>query len=379
MVEIVIATTLISIILCLTSVVKMLQDKTNFFNKWMPSIFFLFFLLKTIDLLNLVVNYPAFYNLFNLRYTDFQLIIKGIIIIIFPFLLVSFFLSKSTYKFNKWFFYGFMSIFPIFTIIDFYLLDKTFIKISLILTLFIGFSMSLYLLYKNRDIFKNYKIYRFFFALILSLLLILVYRSFIINLVNGSLFSNDILLMGSLNYNDLSFHGNSKLLLNSFIICISLVFLFNRRLVYGGYYFETKLRVDAKKNHWSFIRIGKLQDNDHKVYQEIKEETLTVINRVIDLETSYIRNEVVFNSIEEISQLLRVKNSHIEFVFNYYNVLSFSKFMLKIKMDKASYLIETGYLDRGTVEQLANELGYNSRSAFYTKFKAIKGFSPSKY
>ena len=166
MVEIVIATTLISIILCLTSVVKMLQDKTNFFNKWMPSIFFLFFLLKTIDLLNLVVNYPAFYNLFNLRYTDFQLIIKGIIIIIFPFLLVNFFYSKSIYKFNKWFFYGSMSIFPIFTIIDFYLLDKTFIKISLILTLFIGLSMSLYLLYKNRDIFKNYKIYRFFFALI---------------------------------------------------------------------------------------------------------------------------------------------------------------------------------------------------------------------
>jgi len=379
MIKILIATTLISIILCLTSVVKMLQDKTNFFNKWMPSIFFLFFLLKIIDLLNLVVNYPAFYNLFNLKYTDFQLIIKCITLLILPYLLVSFFHSKSTYKFNKWFFYGFMSIFPIFIIIDFYLLDKTFIKISIILTLFIGFSMSLNLLYQNRIIYKNYKIYWIFFVLILSLLLLLVFGSTFRNLVNGSLFSNDILLMGSLSYNDFSFDGNSKLLLNSFIICISLVFLFNRKLIYGGYYFETKQIAVAKKNHWSFIRIGKLHVNDLKVYKKVKEETLILINKLIVLEKSYIKDEVVFESIEEISQLLRVKNSHIEFIFNYYNVLSFSKFMLKIKMDKASYLIEEGYLDRGTVEQLANELGYNSRSAFYTKFKDIKGFSPSEY
>ena len=379
MIKIVISTTLISIILCLTSVVKMLQDKTNFFNKWMPSIFFLFFLLKTVDLLNLVVNDPAFYNLFNLKYTDFQLIIKCITLLIFPFLLVSFFHSKSTYKFNKWFFYGFMSIFPIFIIIDFYLLDKTFTKISLILTLAVGFSMSLYLLYKNRDVFENYKLYHIFFVLILALFLTLVIGGFAINLVNDSLFSTDFILMSSLNYTDLSFSSNIKLLSNIFIIFLSLVFLFNRKLIYGGYYFETKLIVNAKKHHWSFIRLGKLQDKDHKVYQEIKEETLTLINKFIVLEQSYIRDEVVFESVEEISQLLRVKTSHIEFIFNYHNVLSFSKFLLKIKMYKASYLIERGYLKENTVEQLANDLGYNSRSAFFTKFKDIHGYPPSKY
>jgi AraC-like DNA-binding protein len=53
--------------------------------------------------------------------------------------------------------------------------------------------------------------------------------------------------------------------------------------------------------------------------------------------------------------------------------------MLKIKMIKASYLIESGYLKGNTVEKLANELGYNSRSAFFTKFKAINGYSPSQY
>jgi len=379
MIEIVISTTFIAIILCLISVLKILQDENHFFNKWMLSIFLLSCFLKTIDLLNLVINHPAFYNLFKLRYVDLQFTIKGITILIFPFLLVSFFHSKSTYKFNKWFFYGFIFIFPIFTIIDFYLLDKAFVKISLILTLFIGFSMSLYLLYKNRYVFENYKLYRIFFVLILALFLTLVIGSIVINLVNNSLFSVDFILMSSLNYTDLSFSSNIKLLSNIFIIFLSLVFLFNKKLVYGGYYFETKLIVNAKKYHWSFIRLGKLQDKDHKVYQEIKEETLTLINKLIVLEKSYIKDEVVFESVEEISQLLRVKNSHIEFIFNYHNVLSFSKFLLKIKMYKASYLIESGYLKENTVEQLANDLGYNSRSAFFTKFKDRHGYPPSKY
>jgi len=379
MIEIVISTTFIAIILCLISVLKILQDKNHFFNKWMLSIFLLSFLLKTIDLLNLVINHPAFYNLFKLRYTDLHFTIKSITILIFPYLLVSFFESKSAYKFNKWFLFGGMFIFPIICLIDFYLLDKIFVKISLILTLAVGFSMSLYLLYKNRDVFENYNLYRIFFALILSLFVALVIGGIAINLVNDSLFSTDFILMSSLTYSDLPFNGNIKLLSNIFIIFISLVFLFNRKLIYGSYYFEEKSRVVVKRNHWSFIRLGKLQDKDHKVYQEIKEETLTLINKIIDLETSYIRDEVVFESIEEISQRLRVKNSHIEFIFNYHNVLSFSKFMLKIKMHKASYLIETGYLKENTVEQLANKLGYNSRSAFFTKFKEIQGYSPSKY
>ena len=379
MIETLIASTIISIVLCMVALLIMLKDKTNFFYNWMPGIFFLFFLLKTMDLLNLVINHPAFYNLFKLRYTDLQLMIKGIIILIFPFLLVSFFHSKSKYKFNKLFFYGFMFIFPILTIIDFFFLDNTFIKLLLILTLFIGFSMSLFLLYKNRDIFENYNMYSIYFLIILSLLLLLVFGSFIINLVNGTLFSNDILLMNSLNYDDSSFDGNSKLFLNAILIFISLFFLLNRKLIYGGYYFETKERVAANENHWSFIRIGKLHNKDLKVYQEIKEETLILLNKVIDLEKSYIINEVVFDSIEEISQLLIVKNSHIDFIFHYHNALSFSKFLLKIKIKKASYLIEKGYLKENTVEQLANELGYSSRSAFFTKFKDIQGYSPSKY
>ena len=87
----------------------------------------------------------------------------------------------------------------------------------------------------------------------------------------------------------------------------------------------------------------------------------------------------MFDSIESVSQFLIIKTNHIEFIFKYYNTLSFSKFLLKIKMVKASYLIERGYLKENTVENLANELGYNSRSAFFTKFKAINGYSPSQY
>ena len=91
MIEILIVTSIICLILSMLSAVYMLIDKSNFFNKWMPLVFLLFFILKFVDLLNLIINHPSFYNLFNFTYTDFQISIKAICTLLFPIFLISFF------------------------------------------------------------------------------------------------------------------------------------------------------------------------------------------------------------------------------------------------------------------------------------------------
>lgn len=379
MTEILIVTSIICLILSMLSGVYMLIDKSNFFNKWMPLVFLLFFILKFVDLLNLIINHPSFYNLFNFTYTDFQISIKAICTLLFPVFLISFFRSISSSSGNKVYIYSICSLFTVIILLNFFFLDQ---RLSTFLfTSYLSFSFlhCLFLIFKNKEVLQNYNIFYLLFVLILSLLLLLIGTAYV-NFTAGNLFSNDeIVLVHPLDYNYFNSDGYSKLLLNIFVICVSGAFLLNRKLVYGSYYFESKENLVTRKNHWSFVRIGKLDDKDHKVHQEIKDEALNIINKVIDLETKYIRNEIMFDSIESVSQFLIIKTNHIEFIFKYYNTLSFSKFLLKIKMVKASYLIESGYLKENTVENLANELGYNSRSAFFTKFKAINGYSPSQY
>ena len=379
MIEILIVTSIICLILSMLSGVYMLIDKSNFFNKWMPLVFLLFFILKFADLLNLIINHPSFYNLFNFTYTDFQISIKAICTLLFPIFLISFFRSISSSSGNKVYIYSICSLFIVIIILNFFFLDQTLSTFLFTSYLSFSFLYCLFLIFKNKEVLQNYSIYYLLFVLILSLLLLLIGTAYM-NFTAGNLFSNDqIVLVHPLNYNYFNSNGYSKLLLNLFVISVSGAFLLNRKLVYGSYYFESKENLVTRKNHWSFVRIGKLDDKDHKVHQEIKDEALNIINKVIDLETKYIRNEIMFDSIESVSQFLIIKTNHIEFIFKYYNTLSFSKFLLKIKMIKASYLIESGYLKENTVENLANELGYNSRSAFFTKFKAINGYSPSKY
>ena len=379
MIEILIVTSIICLILSMLSGVYMLIDKSNFFNKWMPLVFLLFFILKFADLLNLIINHPSFYNLFNFTYTDFQISIKAICTLLFPIFLISFFRSISSSSGNKVYIYSICLLFTMIIILNFFFLDQTLSTFLFTFYLSFSFLYCLFLIFKNKEVLQNYSIYYLLFVLILSLLLLLIGTAYM-NFTAGNLFSNDqIVLVHPLNYNYFNSDGYSKLLLNLFVISVSGAFLLNRKLVYGSYYFESKENLVTRKNHWSFVRIGKLDDKDHKVHQEIKDEALNIINKVIDLETKYIRNEIMFDSIESVSQFLIIKTNHIEFIFKYYNTLSFSKFLLKIKMIKASYLIESGYLKENTVENLANELGYNSRSAFFTKFKAINGYSPSKY
>lgn len=379
MIEILIVTSIICLILCMLSGVYMLNDKSNFFNKGMPLVFLLFFILKFVDLLNLIINHPSFYNLFNFTYTDFQISIKAICTLLFPIFLISFFRRISSSSGNNVYIYSICSLFTVIILLNFFFLDQTLSTFLFTSYLSFGFLYCLFLIFKNKEVLQNYSIYYLLLVLILSLLLLLIGTAYV-NFTAGNLFSNDeIVLLHPLDYNYFNSDGYSKLLLNFFIIFVSGAFLLNRKLVYGSYYFESKENLVTRKNHWSYVRIGKLDDKDHKVHQEIKDEALNIINKVIDLETKYIRNEIMFDSIESVSQFLIIKTNHIKFIFKYYNTLSFSKFLLKIKMVKASYLIESGYLKENTVENLANELGYNSRSAFFTKFKAINGYSPSQY
>ena len=97
------------------------------------------------------------------------------------------------------------------------------------------------------------------------------------------------------------------------------------------------------------------------------------------VEKSYINDKLIINTIENIALLIDENKKVVDFIVNYHNNLTFSKYMIKINMLKAGQLIELGYLEQNSVNDLANMFGYSSRSAFYSKFKEFNDTAPSQY
>ena len=135
----------------------------------------------------------------------------------------------------------------------------------------------------------------------------------------------------------------------------------------------TKKKTDIKKPTKPLVK------KKSSSLKKLNENLTELISKLIQIETQFIRNEVLYNNLEDISQLINEKTKLVEFIFKYHNALTFSKYIIKVKMLRAAFLIEDGYLKNNTVTQLSQLSGYNSRSAFFTKFKQVNGFSPTKY
>lgn len=70
---------------------------------------------------------------------------------------------------------------------------------------------------------------------------------------------------------------------------------------------------------------------------------------------------------------------HLSYILNQHYNLSFAAYRNKLRMEYAAKLIEEGFLSESTIEALAWECGFTSRSAFGKTFKSIIGESPSEY
>jgi AraC-like DNA-binding protein len=83
--------------------------------------------------------------------------------------------------------------------------------------------------------------------------------------------------------------------------------------------------------------------------------------------------------INNLSQLLKVPESHLIYLFKYHSSLSFSEYRTQCRINDAITLISKNYLEKNTLESLAIEVGFSSYNPFYTSFKISTKFSPTQY
>jgi len=76
---------------------------------------------------------------------------------------------------------------------------------------------------------------------------------------------------------------------------------------------------------------------------------------------------------------LKIPVHHLSYILNQHYGLTFIAYRNNLRMQHAAKLIENGFLAESTIEALAGECGFTSRSAFGKTFKSIIGETPSEY
>lgn len=368
---IIIISTAISCVLLFLTVVILLKNNTEIYLKSLLSLCVLFFILKFVDLLSFFINPASFYLYFGIFFKDFHQFSLIILISIFPILLINLIRDKRNTR-------VLISITTFLTLLTYltFFFESSFFKIIYIIHCILASIISIRILIFKRQKYYDYNIFNFLSFIFTITIFFMLFSAFYLFSVNKMFDSNTYIINTISGFSGQGYH---KLVLNLCLIYFSLYILLNEKILHGKYYYESTNNIKNYKNHWNNVVIRKIEKKDLKLYEYIQTKIYKLVLDLNKLEIRYINNEVIFSSIEEISQLINQRAIDVDFVFKYNNYLTFKKYMLKINMLKAAMLIKKGFLKSNSVTDLAKLFGYSSRSAFFTKFKETNGYSPSRY
>ncbi|CAL2094990.1 AraC family transcriptional regulator [Tenacibaculum sp. 190524A05c] len=198
------------------------------------------------------------------------------------------------------------------------------------------------------------------------------------------LYDNDIEKITELNNSILKKEKNKNLTTLLFysliLICISSIFLFKRK--------KYKKEISTKRNELneninrqeSQIRESSINQHKPKVNYNIEIELENkILSKIEEIEKSHDYLDYDF-SINSIAESLNTNSTYISFVFNKHHDQTFKQYYTKKKIEYAVELLKKDRAYRKfSIEGLANEVGYNSASAFTRAFKKHLNITPSSF
>lgn len=227
-------------------------------------------------------------------------------------------------------------------------------------------------LYKNKIILKERGIYKTVFVFELFQLIAFLSLT-ILHFINNEPFDPTVnVVTGDF------IRGNDIGIINLLIIINLILWLRNPKLYDGKLFIENNVLSKSFISNWNFMDKEKSTEFILKYYHNsLQFDNIT--NKIIRLEEKFICNEAQFDNVEEMSNLLGIKTTHLKNIYDTFNENSFSKSLIKLKMMKAKKLIDNNYLENNSMDHLISLVNYKSKSAFINNFKSIVGTTPGKY
>lgn len=109
---------------------------------------------------------------------------------------------------------------------------------------------------------------------------------------------------------------------------------------------------------------------------EQKHSILSKLDVMLTNEKFYLNDNV---SLSHVATQLNTTTHHLSQVINEYKGISFQKLIAKHRMQEAKILLKNSQYNQTTIENIAETVGYNSKSAFNTTFKKHTGLTPTEY
>ena len=125
-----------------------------------------------------------------------------------------------------------------------------------------------------------------------------------------------------------------------------------------------------------YSQTPEVKKNHSALSQKECEEIMTTLTTIIVKDRVYINPEFRLNDMAKSSNISAHKVSQ---VINRIEGISFSDLINKYRIDEAKKMLVSEKYKSLTILAVAQEVGFNSKSAFYNAFKKHCGISPSTF
>ncbi|MGC9342280.1 MAG: helix-turn-helix domain-containing protein [Bacteroidales bacterium] len=144
--------------------------------------------------------------------------------------------------------------------------------------------------------------------------------------------------------------------------------------------FSTTFRIMKTSGYFeqasSFMEFPLGKYKKSTLTEETKEEIMNKIKEQMEDNKYFLSNMA---SLEKLSSEIRMSKHHVSQVINEKMDMNFFELLAHYRVEEAKKILDADPENKVTVEDLADRVGYNSRSSFNNAFKKITGLTPSQY
>ncbi len=132
----------------------------------------------------------------------------------------------------------------------------------------------------------------------------------------------------------------------------------------------------ARKEDYDLFNDNSSEETGTSSAEKNSEELMARIHSYMISSKSYIHHEL---TIVDLAEKLKVHPKRISTTLNTVQNQNFNTYVNHFRVKKAEELLKSEVAETLSVEGIGNEVGFNSKSAFYSAFKKETGTTPSQY
>lgn len=140
--------------------------------------------------------------------------------------------------------------------------------------------------------------------------------------------------------------------------------------------FQVMWRSDYFESPHSFLEVPANKYKKSSLTNKRKEEILSAITQQMEHHHYYTHP---LASLNHLATTIKTPAHHVSQVINEKMQKSFFEMLAHYRIEAATKMLEGENNSRFTIEEIAENVGYNSKSSFNTAFKKLTGLTPSQY